>query len=53
MWVRVHHGGPKWMVGGTVIEMWLGLADSLEVWPESHWQGFALRQPDVSRSYLA
>ena len=25
----------------------------LEVWPESHWQGFALRQPDVSRSYLA
>ena len=28
-------------------------AKGLEVWPESHWQGFALRQPDVSRSYLA
>ena len=20
----VRHGGPKWMVGGTVFEMWLG-----------------------------
>ena len=24
---------------------------SLEVWPESHWLGFALRQPDVLQSY--
>ena len=23
------------------------LADQLEVWPESHWPGFALRQTDV------
>ena len=22
-------------------------ADDLEVWPESHWPGFALRQTDV------
>ena len=24
---------------------------SLEVWPESHWPGFALRQADVFQSY--
>ena len=24
---------------------------TLEVWPESHWLGFALRQPDVLQSY--
>ena len=23
----------------------------LEVWPESHWPGFALRQADVFQSY--
>ena len=27
------------------------LAGGLEVWPESHWLGFALRQPDVLQSY--
>ena len=26
---------------------------SLEVWPESHWSGFALRQADVLQSYTA
>ena len=25
----------------------------LEVWPESHWPGFALRQADVFQSYAA
>ena len=25
----------------------------LEVWPESHWPGFALRQADVTQSYTA
>ena len=25
----------------------------LEVWPESHWPGFALGQPDVFQSYAA
>ena len=25
----------------------------LEVWPESHWPGFALRQSDVFQSYTA
>ena len=24
----------------------------LEVWPESHWLGLALRQPDVLQSYM-
>ena len=24
---------------------------ALEVWPESHWPGFALRQADVFQSY--
>ena len=27
--------------------------DVLEVWPESHWPGFALRQVDVLQSYTA
>ena len=27
--------------------------DNLEVWPESHWPGFALRQADVFQSYTA
>ena len=27
--------------------------DALEVWPESHWPGFALRQADVFQSYTA
>ena len=26
---------------------------ALEVWPESHWPGFALRQADVLQPYLA
>ena len=26
---------------------------NLEVWPESHWPGFALRQADVLQSYTA
>ena len=25
----------------------------LEVWPESHWPGFALRDADVFKSYMA
>ena len=29
------------------------VADGLEVWPESHWPGFALRQADVLQSYTA
>ena len=28
-------------------------SDALEVWPESHWPGFALRQADVLQSYTA
>ncbi len=26
---------------------------SLEVWPESHWPGFALREADVFKTYMA
>ena len=26
---------------------------NIEVWPESHWPGFALRQVDVLQSYTA
>ena len=29
-----------------------GKAD-LEVWPESHWPGFALREADVFKTYMA
>ena len=29
------------------------IRDNLEVWPESHWPGFALRQADVLQSYTA
>ena len=25
----------------------------LEVWPESHWPGFALREVDVFKTYMA
>ena len=27
--------------------------DTLEVWPESHWPGFALRKADVFQSDMA
>ena len=27
--------------------------DALEVWPESHWPGFALREADVFKTYMA
>ena len=29
------------------------LEDDLEVWPESHWPGFALREADVFKTYMA
>ena len=29
------------------------IIEALEVWPESHWPGFALRQADVFQSYTA
>ena len=29
------------------------LLEHLEVWPESHWPGFALRQADVLQSYMS
>ena len=30
-----------------------GIKGGLEVWPESHWPGFALRHADVLQSYTA
>ena len=32
---------------------WTTSKACLEVWPESHWPGFALRQADVLQSYMA
>ena len=29
------------------------LSFGLEVWPESHWPGFALREADVFKTYMA
>ena len=34
-------------------EMFSKRVADLEVWPESHWPGFALRQADVIQSYTA
>ena len=30
-----------------------GFVIGLEVWPESHWPGFALREADVFKTYMA
>ena len=30
-----------------------GFNGRLEVWPESHWPGFALREADVFKTYMA
>ena len=38
---------------GTLIRPLYGVGRRLEVWPESHWPGFALRQSDVFQSYTA
>ena len=37
----------------TANQVGIGYVDVLEVWPESHWPGFALRQADVLQSYTA
>ena len=31
----------------------VGASVALEVWPESHWPGFALREVDVFKTYMA
>ena len=38
---------------GAFIRAYVDVPADLEVWPESHWPGFALRQADVSQSYTA
>ena len=35
------------------IRAYLTVTGDLEVWPESHWPGFALREADVFKSYMA
>ena len=40
-----------WLTGGTLLAV-LSIV-VLEVWPESHWPGFALRQVDGLQSYMA
>ena len=37
---------------GVIAIGWSEIGD-LEVWPESHWPGFALRKADVFKSYMA
>ena len=41
----------RWVSEGEVPP--LSCHPSLEVWPESHWPGFALRKADVFQSYTA
>ena len=69
LWPAAKPAGEKcWHIGGlgpepgTSAKVWAsgqfydhngGLQLDLEVWPESHWLGFALRQPDVLQSYTA
>ena len=38
---------------GTMETVKQYVVHGLEVWPESHWSGFALRQADVLQSYTA
>ena len=36
------------------IHQWnIDTEENLEVWPESHWPGFALREADVFKTYMA
>ena len=42
--------GPDWSggeLGGHGLQPGSGMAKMLEVWPESHWLGCALREADV------
>ena len=45
-WCRAENGQPHPDTGSDVVL-------TLEVWPESHWPGFALRQADVLQSYMS
>ena len=47
---RFRDTGAGWLQKYDVLGLRLGV---LEVWPESHWSGFALRQADVFQSYEA
>ena len=39
--------------GSVTVKVWLRSMAPLEVWPESHWPGFALREADVFKTYMA
>ena len=39
--------------GALVVECPECWREALEVWPESHWPGFALREADVFKTYMA
>ena len=41
------------LLGVVSLEQAALAVDPLEVWPESHWPGFALRQSDVLQLYTA
>ena len=38
---------------GFVLIVAVAAVIALEVWPESHWPGFALREADVFKTYMA
>ena len=57
--VAVRPTGQRWVVSydetgveELVVQM-VDLGPALEVWPESHWPGFALREADVFKTYMA
>ena len=56
-WLR-NNGGSPYQVDefeGAYLQGYIeaDMPLSLEVWPESHWPGFALREADVFKSYMA
>ena len=40
-------------VAGALLLCAICIGAPLEVWPESHWPGFALREADVFKTYMA
>ena len=48
----VPYGTTPFDAEGMIVQLEHGHA-ALEVWPESHWPGFALREVDVFKTYMA
>ena len=43
----------QWLADDADIDGAATSSYTLEVWPESHWPGFALRESDVLKTYMA